>query len=219
MADIDRRLRGKGYPETVDIHNTKHYEDAVIKFVEKLIAAELSAAKAISDKKEDTRFSQYKKWIENHQVTSLILILAFLISTLSGIFKFGENVYAFIFPAPNIKFEADLKRLALTGCIFFKPDSSVPAVDLPIIVDSYKQFWRDKNIAYQSILVSGYTYSRGSQEYNMAYGERRARAAAEYVVKMARISDHYSYETISYGEEKGIDRVGEYECGAIVEIK
>ena len=52
------------------------------------------------------------------------------------------------------------------------------------------------------IRISGHTDERGSDEYNLALGQRRAAAAKEYLMQHgiaeARI------ETVSYGEERPI---------------
>ena len=53
------------------------------------------------------------------------------------------------------------------------------------------------------ILVEGHCDERGTEEYNLALGERRANSAKKYLeglgVNAARIS------TISYGEERPLD--------------
>jgi peptidoglycan-associated lipoprotein len=47
--------------------------------------------------------------------------------------------------------------------------------------------------------IEGHSDERGSAEYNLALGERRAKAAAKYLVTMGVKPDRLS--TISYGEE------------------
>lgn len=53
------------------------------------------------------------------------------------------------------------------------------------------------------IVLEGHCDERGSDEYNLALGERRARAAAEYLVNLG--VDESRIRTISYGEEKPLD--------------
>ena len=57
-----------------------------------------------------------------------------------------------------------------------------------------------KDNAQTLLLIEGHADERGTNEYNLALGERRAKAAADYLVgqgvKTARIT------TISYGEER-----------------
>jgi len=50
-----------------------------------------------------------------------------------------------------------------------------------------------------SLLIEGHCDERGTNEYNMALGERRARAAYEYLVLMGIASERLTI--ISYGEE------------------
>ena len=51
-----------------------------------------------------------------------------------------------------------------------------------------------------SVLLKGHTDERGSREYNMALGERRAESVARFL--KANGVDDDQVETISYGEEK-----------------
>jgi len=53
------------------------------------------------------------------------------------------------------------------------------------------------------IRIEGNCDERGSDEYNMALGERRAKAAKDYLVNLGVQSDRLS--VISYGEEKPVD--------------
>lgn len=53
------------------------------------------------------------------------------------------------------------------------------------------------------IVVEGYCDERGTAEYNMALGERRAQEAKQYLVNLGL--DASRIETISYGEEKPLD--------------
>lgn len=52
----------------------------------------------------------------------------------------------------------------------------------------------------ESIVLEGYTDNRGTREYNMALGERRAKAVASYL--KIRGVDAAKIEVISFGEEK-----------------
>ena len=67
----------------------------------------------------------------------------------------------------------------------------------------------DGNTAYLQanpdvkVVISGNCDERGSDEYNLALGERRAVAARDYLVSMGIAAERLS--TISYGEEKPAD--------------
>ena len=54
------------------------------------------------------------------------------------------------------------------------------------------------------IRVEGHCDERGSDEYNLALGERRAQAAVRYLITMGVPADRLS--TISYGKEKPADQ-------------
>ncbi|HJV36923.1 peptidoglycan-associated lipoprotein Pal [Geomonas sp.] len=53
------------------------------------------------------------------------------------------------------------------------------------------------------VRIEGNCDERGSDEYNLALGERRAKAARDYLVKLGISSARLS--VISYGEEKPVD--------------
>jgi peptidoglycan-associated lipoprotein len=54
-----------------------------------------------------------------------------------------------------------------------------------------------------TMVVEGYCDDRGTQEYNLALGERRARAAYEFLVLLGVAPERLSI--VSYGEENPID--------------
>lgn len=60
-----------------------------------------------------------------------------------------------------------------------------------------------KRHASQSVRIEGYCDERGSDEYNLALGERRAQAAARYLVTLGVPTQRLS--TISYGNERPAD--------------
>jgi peptidoglycan-associated lipoprotein len=75
----------------------------------------------------------------------------------------------------------------------------IRSVDARILDENAR--WMKANPRYL-ILVEGHCDERGTSEYNLALGERRAKAAMNYLVgqgiQAARIS------TISYGKERPI---------------
>lgn len=62
--------------------------------------------------------------------------------------------------------------------------------------------WLLKNTSVQ-VLAEGHCDQRGTAEYNLALGERRAHAAKKYLVQLGVNADRVS--TISYGKERPID--------------
>ncbi len=53
------------------------------------------------------------------------------------------------------------------------------------------------------VIIEGHCDERGTNEYNLALGERRARAAYEYLILLGVDADRMSI--ISYGEERPLD--------------
>ena len=53
------------------------------------------------------------------------------------------------------------------------------------------------------IIVEGHCDDRGTSEYNLLLGERRANATKEYIVKLEISADRIS--TMSYGKERPLD--------------
>ena len=66
-----------------------------------------------------------------------------------------------------------------------------------------KSSWLQNNTNVK-IKIEGHCDERGSNEYNMALGERRSNSAMQYLVTAGVEASRVS--TISYGEEKPLDR-------------
>jgi len=54
-----------------------------------------------------------------------------------------------------------------------------------------------------NVRIEGHCDERGTNEYNLALGERRANAAKQYLIELGVSADRIS--TISYGEERPLD--------------
>ena len=96
---------------------------------------------------------------------------------------------------PTAEAEGPLKM------IHFAFDSSALSAESKAILKDNAQ-WLDENAA-TTATVEGHCDERGTSEYNMALGERRARAAYDYLRKLGVSADRLS--TISYGKEMPID--------------
>ena len=59
-----------------------------------------------------------------------------------------------------------------------------------------------KSNSEKRVIVEGHCDEVGTNEYNMALGERRAKAAKDYLINLG-VSN--SIETVSFGEEKPVD--------------
>lgn len=62
--------------------------------------------------------------------------------------------------------------------------------------------WLKKNSDYK-VRIEGNCDERGTAEYNLALGEKRANSAKDYLVKLG--IDKAKINTISYGKEKPVD--------------
>jgi len=60
-----------------------------------------------------------------------------------------------------------------------------------------------KNNMGDAITIEGHCDERGTNEYNLALGERRAESAKKYLVSLG--VDASRMETVSYGEERPVD--------------
>ncbi len=69
-----------------------------------------------------------------------------------------------------------------------------------------------KRITNVKIQIEGHCDERGTNEYNLALGERRANSTKKYLISLGISPDRVS--TISYGEEKPLDSSSEEEAWA-----
>ncbi|OGS37748.1 MAG: peptidoglycan-associated lipoprotein [Elusimicrobia bacterium RIFOXYB2_FULL_49_7] len=101
---------------------------------------------------------------------------------------------------PSIRF-SDWRAVPELGAILFDYDQADLMDNARAILKRNADYL--KNHPEASILVEGYCDERGTIEYNLALGQRRAAAVREYYgqlgVPLGRIG------TISYGEEKPVD--------------
>lgn len=69
--------------------------------------------------------------------------------------------------------------------------------------------WMNKN-SKAKVKVEGHCDERGTNEYNIALGDRRAKSAMKYIVNLGVGKDRLS--TISYGEEKPMANCHDESC-------
>ena len=84
--------------------------------------------------------------------------------------------------------------------IFFDTDSSAIRADAQATLAKQAQ-WLNKYSQY-SITIEGHADERGTREYNLALGARRAAAARDFLV--ARGVQANRIRTISYGKERPV---------------
>ncbi len=121
-------------------------------------------------------------------------------------------------PPPSVTVEnlpADIEELnrvaqqrGLLQDAFFAFDESTLTSDAQAALTATSN-WLKKNPQY-NLLIEGHCDERGTEQYNLALGDRRANAAKEYLVALA--VDAGRLRTVSYGEERPFD-AGHDEAG------
>ncbi|NHQ60614.1 peptidoglycan-associated lipoprotein Pal [Chlorobium sp. BLA1] len=87
------------------------------------------------------------------------------------------------------------------GDVFFDFDSSTLGTEAQGQLKQNSE-WLGSNTA-KGALIEGHCDARGTAEYNLALGERRAATAKEYLVKLGVAASRL--ESVSYGEERPFD--------------
>lgn len=72
-----------------------------------------------------------------------------------------------------------------------RPDARTALVQTANFLRSYPQV---------TVVIEGHCDERGSTEYNLALGDRRAQAVMSFLVSLGVASDHI--QTVSYGKER-----------------
>ena len=93
---------------------------------------------------------------------------------------------------------AEAARRTMEAAIYFAYDRSDLTADARAALDAKLDMLRDAQA--MRIIVEGHTDDRGSDEYNLALGQRRAAAAKRYLVQRGIPADRI--ETMSFGEER-----------------
>lgn len=92
--------------------------------------------------------------------------------------------------------------------IFFNTDSSVIRPDAQTILTRQAQ-WLNQYPSY-TITIEGHADERGTREYNIALGARRAAATRDFLV--ARGVAGNRLKTISYGKERPVAACDDISC-------
>ena len=95
---------------------------------------------------------------------------------------------------------ADLNRMDVLRTVHFDFDSARIRADQAATMESNAFWLLDHPDA--RIIVEGHCDERGTREYNLALGERRANSVRDYMIVNG--IDSYRIESISYGEERPI---------------
>jgi peptidoglycan-associated lipoprotein len=84
--------------------------------------------------------------------------------------------------------------------VFFAYDSSTLTANAEEVLDTQVNWLNMRKHQNVNVIVQGYCDERGTREYNLALGERRANAVKNYLVSEGVAADRIS--VISYGKER-----------------
>lgn len=94
-----------------------------------------------------------------------------------------------------------LEALRQQNTIYFDFDKSTIRSEFASVLDAHAAFLRARTTI--SVTVEGHTDARGTPEYNIALGERRAQSVQSYLANLGVAAGQLS--VVSYGEEKPVD--------------
>lgn len=100
---------------------------------------------------------------------------------------------------PSIKGDSDVS-MDLKTVHFDFDKSNLTSAALETLKENAKYL---KDNSELKVTIEGHTDNRGTSEYNLSLGQRRATKVKEYYVKLGVAGDRI--ETTSYGREKPID--------------
>lgn len=103
-------------------------------------------------------------------------------------------------PSPSVLSPEQLNRMGVLRTIYFDYDKSEIRADQRPTLQANAQWLRENQTA--TILIEGNCDERGTREYNVALGNRRATATMEYLVSLGVEANRV--EVISYGEERPV---------------
>ena len=113
--------------------------------------------------------------------------------------QYNSNILA-TDPACVAPVQALIDTAAITGPIYFDFDKSTIRSDAAATLDR-KVPWLQANPGMR-IRIEGNADERGSDEYNLALGQRRAASAKRYLVDHGIAADRF--DLVSYGEERPV---------------
>jgi peptidoglycan-associated lipoprotein len=102
----------------------------------------------------------------------------------------------------------ELNQKGVLGDVFFAFDSADLTPDARAVVQKNMEFL--KRWSSTKVVIEGHADSRGTNEYNLALGDRRASATRTYLVSLGIVGDRVT--TVSKGEEQPVCREDTEEC-------
>ena len=96
--------------------------------------------------------------------------------------------------------------------VFFDTDSSDLSPTARATLDKQAQ-WLNRYSQYSQFTIEGHADERGTREYNIALGARRAQAVRDYLVSRGIPANRM--RTISYGKERPVATCDEERCWSV----
>jgi len=93
--------------------------------------------------------------------------------------------------------------------VFFETDSSELTPQSRATLDKQAQ-WLNNYTQYAQFTVEGHADERGTREYNIALGARRAQAVRDYLISRGVAANRM--QTISYGKERPVALCDDISC-------
>ncbi|NMP32615.1 peptidoglycan-associated lipoprotein Pal [Thalassotalea sp. M1531] len=94
--------------------------------------------------------------------------------------------------------QAEMDKLRSEHIVYFDFDVSTLSGQFSAMLDAHAKFLNENSSV--KVLIEGHADERGTPEYNIALGERRAKAVVTYLENMGVSPSQLS--VVSYGEEK-----------------
>lgn len=94
--------------------------------------------------------------------------------------------------------QREMDKLRSRHIVYFDFDKSTVSSEFSSVLDAHAKFLN--NNSNVKVIVEGHADERGTPEYNIALGERRAKAVQTYLENMGVSASQLSI--VSYGEEK-----------------
>ncbi|KKO45786.1 lipoprotein [Arsukibacterium ikkense] len=104
--------------------------------------------------------------------------------------------------SPAEQMRQKLEALRQENTIYFDFDRATVRPEFVEVLEAHGTFLRANPSV--RVTIEGHTDERGTPEYNIALGERRAQSVVQYLQNLGVSAGQLS--TVSYGEEKPVDR-------------
>ena len=140
--------------------------------------------------------------IKTYKNTFLVLVLSLLLSACATQKKASDDDSANMFS--DVYTGTDTVKYLASGVpdrVFFATNESILTTKSRDTLRK-QAAWLRKNSSI-NVVVEGHADERGTREYNLALGERRANAVKDYLMTYGISSNRIS--VISYGKERPVD--------------